>query len=412
MSKYPMLVGVDEARVDAVGGKAAILEEVVRRWPTHNVPPFVILGEGNGSLPFGERVYRTSSPLDVLGGCGLSETMSGANDYNRTWFAEHLKKLASDSRERIKYFARSIGHPELATSAMIIQAQKSPQFWAVAMRHPNNASLILVNYATGPSPESKTASLFSELGKGQPLIASPNRETYTALYDDSKGKLVYASDAVQNDIVELAAINYELLEDLGIVSPEWTSIAELGVDKSTSTFQFTPIRKKVHGEHAVLEDVLVFGTSSPERLPIVKIPTHNAVEEYIRSGVGLDSYPDFKDFVSRIRESQGNFVEILLDIIPGIFYGYMGKTEEKYPGGYIVSADMDKRQEFDIPMRNARAVIMKTGFNPLNALNHSVSRLFYKSPVLVLAEQVPSLETGRLVEFSCDGSSYSLKPVK
>jgi len=33
MSKYPMLAGIDEARVDAVGGKATILEEVVKRWP-------------------------------------------------------------------------------------------------------------------------------------------------------------------------------------------------------------------------------------------------------------------------------------------------------------------------------------------------------------------------------------------
>ena len=92
-----------------------------------------------------------------------------------------------------------------------------------------------------------------------------------------------------------------------------------------------------------------------------------------------------------------------------MFWMYMQLVDERYPEGYLVMAPLDKRQQFDIAMRNAKAVIIQTQRDPLLALNHNTSRLIYKAPVLVVTDNVPKIGTGERVTFSCDGSSYSLR---
>ena len=63
-----MLANVDEKRVLEIGGKAAILEEIVRRLGKKaNVPGFSIYGENRGSvMSKGDYVLRSSSELDSI----------------------------------------------------------------------------------------------------------------------------------------------------------------------------------------------------------------------------------------------------------------------------------------------------------------------------------------------------------
>ena len=69
MAKFLMLVGVDQERVRRVGGKAAILEEILKRNPKANVPAFEYVEKDDHAFPNDgkTRILRESGELDVFG---------------------------------------------------------------------------------------------------------------------------------------------------------------------------------------------------------------------------------------------------------------------------------------------------------------------------------------------------------
>ena len=82
---------------------------------------------------------------------------------------------------------------------------------------------------------------------------------------------------------------------------------------------------------------------------------------------------------------------------------------QRYPNGYIVLAQPGREDNFDLAMRNVKAVVLNFAMSPLMSLNHNVSRITYKSPVTIIGNTTVNIPTGKLVSFACDGSSYSLK---
>src|SRR3989338_10552172 len=116
MAKYPMLSGMDEQRVQQVGGKAAILEEIVKRWPQANIPPFTTEEDSF----FGKAILRASSELDVLGGFGLYPTYT---DIPPSWLNEtysRIRNLDENTEARIQVFCESIGM-EMPSYSVILQ---------------------------------------------------------------------------------------------------------------------------------------------------------------------------------------------------------------------------------------------------------------------------------------------------
>ncbi len=414
MSDYPMLTGVDDARVAKVGGKAAILEEIVRRWPQANVPPFRVFADGVpwiSSLDFEGRVFRASSELDLFGGCGLHNTFFGVTNYNYSSIVPKILKPSDMEQSRLKMFAASVGK-KYTPPTVISQKEGKPTYWAVVMQHPNNPGTFIVTYSDGPSAESKDSTLAmfsrSEHSIRQNQIV-PDRETHAA-FCDGNVNLIGDRNSADKDVAELAVINYITIRDLNIVHPVWVSILEAGIyHDGTETYQFTPIRRRTPGSHEVAGNKLIFGACEPVKLPVVKLPSHTELEYYVRNSKGLENYSDFEEFIRETVATHGQFL-IDFNLVPGLSWRYMQKVEERYPEGYLAIAPLDKYQEFDIPMTKAKAVLIDTT-RPLLALNHSTSRLMHKAPVLVVDDMDTlrlNLATGNEVTFSCDGSNYSI----
>jgi hypothetical protein len=400
MSKYPMLQGVDEDRVAEVGGKAAILEEIVKRWRRANIPEFRVCDKIRPSVHFGYKVFRASSELDIFGGCGLHETYSEVSSFDYSEIAERILEPELTEKSRLEHFARSVGK-EYRKPTIIMQEEGKPRFWAVVMQHPNNPDIYLVNYADGPSPECKRSFLGGYISRGG------DRETFSAVCDSSGNIQGEHFEEEHRDMIEMAVINHMVIEDLGIVHPDWASILEAGLyEDRTETYQFTPIRKRA-GKCDMPEEGVVIGKCDPVKLPVVNIPPIRDVGIYIEGYGSLSGYPDFKAFLKPILDKHGS-------LIPpnAVTWHYMEKIEARHPQGYIVVAKMDKDQEFDIGMKNAKAVIIDTPGHPLKILNHNGSRLMYKSPVLIADRLGKEIPTGEEVTFSCDGTNYSIEKGK
>lgn len=423
MPKYPMLQGVDEERVFKIGGKAAILEEIIKKWPGANVPPFEIVGEGMLSR-WGDvaRIFRTSSELDIFGGCGLFDTYRGVT---RRDFSKVIQKMKEQEggeyggqNPKILAFAESVGR-KLKNLAIISQLEGNPEYWATVMQHPNNPDVHLVNYSTRHSPECK-----EPLFDGQ-CLSGIGGNTYTAICIDGiaiQGEL--ESDGHDN-LVEMVSFHHTLVDVLEIVSDEWVSILEAGIcldpagHFSTQTYQFTPIRKKLGFKCDIPEDKLIFGACDEMKLPVVNIPARINVSTYIAErneyDCPLKDYPQFREFVKADkhvdRYSGGGPIgdydtaNMLADMV---FLSYIKFIEQKYPQGYMILFKSTKDQSFDVGVTNAKAVLLNTGRNPLELLNHNLSRLICKAPVLVVGPVKKEIPTGEMATFSCDGSGYSI----
>ena len=149
----------------------------------------------------------------------------------------------------------------------------------------------------------------------------------------------------------------------------------------------------------------------PSKLPVIELPRLGDIKLYFRGDYALErDYPDFANEYETIRD---HYIEMYtrypyLVSMEGVVFGYMDKIERQYPEGYILLTDSCREQIFDIPMRNARVVMLGEGYNPLRTLNHGVSRLICKAPVLLIGKVPNEFQTGQIVNFECDGKSYSL----
>lgn len=416
MSRYPLL-DVDEERVGKVGGKAAILEEILRRWPNSNVPSFQVF-EDRDSLTFRwgqeKKIFRASSELDLFGGFGLHDSYTEVSLPERV--VDSFEKIVNPdalNAQRIMLYAESIGK-ESQKPAVMSQSQRTPLYWLLVMQHPNNPDYYIISYSSSQSRETRIAGFAESFGALSPFAqVNPNfisRAQYHAVVCPSKGDIKgEIDDVVGEGAVVMGAFNHIVLQDLGIVHPDFVSIAELGVYKDrTETYQFTPVRKRYEGKSTITPDTLIFGGLEPEELPVVRVPHSFNVKGYVRNEYGLEDFPDFKEFIKPAIDQYG---ESMLHFGFGDFltWNYIRDIESRYPQGYLIMAGMDAGQQFDITMQNARAVLINTGKHPASALNHNTSRLIYKAPVLVIGNIKEKLKDGQVVRFSCDGSSYSIK---
>lgn len=405
-----MLVGVDEDRVAKVGGKAAILEEILRRWPQANIPTFEVF-EQTDPIRYernrGKVILRASSELDVFGGFGLHDSYSGISSLTSAWrsFGKIKEPDALDA-QRISLYAKSVGR-ESSSIAAIQQSQGKPLYWALVMEHPNNPDFYLIAYSTLQSIETKTDGLLQHLRGRNPDFFS--RAQFHAIWNEKLGVQGELDDIVGQDAVNMAVKNHRALQGLKIIHPDYVSISEIGIYKDrVETYQFTPVRKRFGTKSDVAPDKLILGGLETTELPVVMIPYFDSVEGYIQLGKGLELYPNFKDFIQPSLDEHGRSI-LEFGYTPVLFWRYMSEVEEKYPHGYLVMTEQDLMEQFDITMRNAKAVLLKTYKAPTLALNHNTSRLAYKTPVLVVGLIRDNLEDGQVVKFSSDGSSYSIK---
>lgn len=420
MAKYPMLMGVDEDRVAKVGGKAAVLEEILRRNSQAKVPSFEYVDDNEPAYPTDgkTRILRESSELDLFGGFGLSASYADIKTAEQ--FSNALFKLKNPHHvdsDRTRIYADSVGKKikELGSSALL-QVQGSPQFWAIAMQHPNNSDYYVIAYSNTQSLETifqdDTAEdirpVFGVNLKGHSKYWK--RKQYWAIA--TRGGIVAGdlNETSGTDIVMRVIKEYDALRELGIVQSQRVSIGEFGImDGNLEVYQYTPVRTRLDGVFQVNPNRLVFGGTNSVELPVVRMPRLRSVELYFMNGNGIDEFPDFKQFVENQKEHYGH--AFVPPFIPAEFFvfAYMFDAERRHPTGYLVVADGDARQQFDIPMENARAVLLKTEKPSALALNHNTSRLIYKAPVLVIGEIKDKLQDGQVVRFSCDGADYSIK---
>jgi len=400
MNRYPMLQGVDEERVFQIGGKAAILEEIVRRCPEANIPQFWLYDTARIELTLGngKRIFRASSELDILGGFGLQTTVASVGFSNYEEALDRIKNPREHEKEKLQRFARSIGREE-REPFVISQLQSEPDYYVVAMQHPNNPDVILVNYASGPSWERVTISSI-EMRRDTPLTARV----------DTSGAIKGSANA---DLAKLASITYLQIQDLGIVHEDWVSIFEGGLysDGRIETYQFTPLRRRIQGKAEIPEDKLVFGACKPIQLPVVNIPTPVMIMSFLKGGNYLDDYPDFLKFVEK-RNTVADTIRFMPETYrPEVLnWMYVEEIEERYPDGYIAVTLEEPMHNYDITMRNAKAILFSTlGDDPYHVVSHNVSRAVYKVPVFVAGQLYPQIPTGEIVTFECDGSNYSLK---
>lgn len=180
MDKYPMLSGIDKDRVSKVGGKAAILEEILKRWPKAHIPPFKVFDDSEahmGMLEDEKRIFRASSELDIFGGCGLHESFNSVT-YNN---ADMVKReiLERSKMMVIEQFAESVGK-KYKKPTIISQEERRPNYWGVMMQHPNDHNVFMVVYSDSPSLECKDAFY---LKRGLNINFNDGRKNYTALCD-------------------------------------------------------------------------------------------------------------------------------------------------------------------------------------------------------------------------------------
>ena len=397
-----MLVGVEEDRVSQVGGKAAILEEIIRRCPDANAPSFNIF-EGNNVIinpSEGRRVVRASSDLDLFGGCGLHNTYIGVS-YNENPALDRAIRIPdSISQERIRFFAESIGRGP-KPPVWISQVMGNPMYWVIVLEHPNRPNNFLINYSITPSNETYINA----------HLQLPGKLTRSAILG-SDMTLRGEVDVSDTTAFYLAVKKYLNLRDSGIVHKDWTSIFEGGLypDYRMETYQFTPIRRRLEIPVSDVSNLLVFGASDEVELPVVLVPDFVRADNFKKGRDGLEDFPDFRDYGNAWLRNPS--VRNVPDVFPTelMFWLYMQNIDKRFPEGYIVITDLFQKQEFDIPMKNARVVLINSSSRPpVDSLNHSISRLIYKVPVLVVGELTEMARTGDRVKFSCDGSTYKLR---
>ncbi len=408
MKEYPMLEDIDEARVNKVGGKLAILERILEKDPSTPIPKILKKYENEApwisSIDFDKRMFRASSDLDVFGGCGIHETFRGVNTLNFRESAKAILEPEDEEKAGLKLFSQSVGR-EYKKPTIFSQVQGSPEMWGTLLQHPENPEVILVAYSDSPSLESKDALT----GSNRSFYV---RDTYTAIYHCQNGNLDGNSREEDKKMLDLAVLTQLVLQDLKIVSSDWASILEFGIyPEKIEVYQLTPIRKISKQRSQISEDKLVIGNSTKAELPVVKIPKWSDVGLYqkLKEKGNLD--PHFIDYFENIEMEHGTFSASLLPA-DMIIWMYMFDVERECPGGYIAIVDMEARQKFDLPVKNARAVLVNTHRPPITSLDHNVSRLIYKSPVLIVDDIEDRLEkkfkTGEKATFSCNGSNYSL----
>src|SRR3989344_1939729 len=422
MVEYPMLVGVDEARVKQVGGKAAVLEEILRRWPEAPVPSFRVYANGERPHfpPLGKtQIYRASSELDLFGGCGILNTVADVISYS--YVDEAIDKILNpDSyiESKIRLFAESIGR-ESASPAIISQEQTKPNNWVIVFEHPNHEGAYLINYSTRPSAETISAVTMHK--------KTPVGFTFGATYKNGKVKIrdetgnVLPGQTQDERLVREAVKLYEKLKSLEIVSPKLTSIMEAGIsyDGTTYLYQLTPIRQRVSNVKSLPKNSAIFGVCEPLTLPVVAIPSHYSVRVYM-DGIkeALEYFRDVGDFLDRMLEhytviGEDDAAKVLMSVLKPdeLIWEYMRHVEERFPEGYIIVVPIvDKQQTFDIPMTNAKAGIIYHPTDPAILLNHDISRLIAKLPIMVISGKEQDIfETGEMIRFQSDGSTYSLE---
>ena len=149
---YPQLQNINHDRVAEIGGKAAILEEIINQKTDLIIPEFNL--EPVKPEPEETRVLRISHELDIFGGNGLWSTYSHVNQNN---FNEVYRNLQRSPRtwveqEMFQLFAQSHNMP-LRPKKIFSQVQSKPDFWGVVMQHPDNPKLYLIAYSDSPSED-------------------------------------------------------------------------------------------------------------------------------------------------------------------------------------------------------------------------------------------------------------------
>ncbi len=408
--RYPMINGIEDDYIHEFGGKFSILEAIARDCSVISVPVFAMIERDKPHLPlFGAQVLRTSSNLDILGVFGLTESIYDVINYgvsDPSGFSESgalIKRIMqSDSSHesslnhtRLTQFASTRG---LDAGPLRVFAQKQVEcnYWALVMEHPNNEGVFLVNVSTTPSYET-----FRNIGASSIFLTgvSHSRCNWGGYYSLDDG-LVGEFPPGSQEFIEKAVFDHMVIYDLDIVSTSWASIAEMGFSNDgVSLFQYTPVHRK-DGTHDINYSKIIIGSLPQQRLPIVRLPSLREVFAY--DGVGLDEFPDFKEHADSFLERQCLAKEY-------IFWSYMKGIGDRYPDGYIVLADLaaDSKIEFDITMGGCKAALLRG--DPKRALCHSASRLMYGCSVVVVDKDLPSdLKTGAIVNFGCDGSSYTI----
>ena len=247
------------------------------------------------------------------------------------------------------------------------------------------------------------------------------RLLYTAtVYNNGTitGTLANESD---RGLLEMGAIAYLCLEGAGVINPDWVGLAEIGLFQESGgrehieIFQFVPIRPRgVHYE-TVSSAPLIFGACEEQCLPVVRVPESRWVEAIVSAGGDTGdetAFPNFLEFARPFFDQWKNVISSLSEsahkaLCAGLSLKYMKEVERRYPEGYLVLAGPDKGQIWDLQVSNARVVMIDCGArDPATALTHSLSRLLYKAPVLIVGN-VPYTETGEYVKIACDGQSYT-----
>jgi hypothetical protein len=416
MNQYPMLADIDPERVSKVGGKAAILERILQKWPAANIPPFIVHDSPESFerqiLPF-PLVLRTSSELDVFGGCGLFDTYHNVESYNYTNLANNLNNWYESPDVKVRDFAKNIGI-DYKMPTMISQMQGQPHYWVIVLQHPNNPNVHIINYSRRPSKETKKVSdkLFE-------------KQTYSALCIDGK----FAAGNLELDshdkLVEIACMHHQRVDALGIIDNDWVSILESGISifpdgtVNMEIYQFTPLRKKTDVNCDVNEQALIFGQCSDICLPVVYMPTRLMLKDYmIEKDTNYISqekeiYPDditkiCDEIIYRHLRGKHSGPDEILNVLSDLAMdSYASFIDKKYNKGYLLLCE-EGTYGFDINITKARAVIIDT-HRGIEMLNHDISRMICKAPVLVMDTVSIGVPAGRNVHFSCNGSEYSIR---
>lgn len=406
-----MLAGVDEARVKLVGGKAAVLEEIVRRWPDAPIPKFTVHTDNPPTLS-STQIYRTSSELDLFGGCGLYNTVADVTRSHAGSAFERVMKYDNFDETAIQIFAESVGR-EVGGYAIISQEQRNPPLWVSIMEHPNKRGLYLINFAMGPSAET------IDIITGKPI--GKRGRVFGAVYDN--GKIRFSKDDDDpsfkpRGFTELVEV-FQKINSLGIIAEDWVSIMEAGFyyGDGVDVYQLTPLRKR-HSEGSPFgRQATVFGGTETVTLPVVRIPKTIEVYDYIQDYESqLVGNEDFKRFLSDSTVDLASFLRLRKNASPvnaaNIFaLSYVQNVvEQMHPNGYIVLMDADATQIFDVAMTNAKAVIVYDYRDAATILNHGISRLIAKVPVVVVSQKTSErLAISGNARFQSDGSIYKLE---
>jgi hypothetical protein len=405
MKTFSMLEDIDFDRLKVIGGKAAILERIIQKMPNAPIPHFQMVDEKGYFVANSNQNHalRSSSLLDVFGGCGLFETYLNVNKHNLDSVLDKLYRerlIITDGK--VELFAESISQ-EPDTPKLMSQVQGSANNWGTMMRHPDLDDVVLVAYSDSPSRESKNASLSLSALKTSLSQFGRQRTDYAVIKDGSITETGAGQNA--NAAITAAYNMYKALEDLDVVSDDWVSIMEFGFsDSGLELYQFTPIRKKSSSNMGYSKDNLIFGKSEKCILPVVLMPNKYGINLYVSGRCDLNDYPHFEAF---IRAEVEEYRDLIMHCPQEpLLWNYVRAMDLKYPDGYIVLARTENNQDFDIPMRNAKAVFLGyEGYQGLpKLLNHSISRLIAKSPLLVVSSMDSELfdsphffQTGDLV---------------